>query len=142
MNEGGVLKSTKIAPNQGKRFSIVTCDLSPDANLSALAKLVNGADTPHRDEVKPGLMVELLADLGDKKPDTVQKMLGSVDGIDGANSRVFAKRGVIAVKLSGGPKLTLDDILTSLDKAGIKARLAEIPAKAAPAADADKPKDA
>ena len=60
------------------------------------------------------------------------------EGVDGENSRVFAKRGVIALKLAGGPKLTLDGILDSLGKAGIEASLAKIPVPAKPADDAKK----
>lgn len=92
-----------------------------NGDLSKLADAVNKALTPHRKQVKPGVSIELAAKLDKKSAAAALKALESVAGVDAKNSTIDVKRGIIAVRLTGGKTLTVDTIVAALKKAGVAA---------------------
>jgi len=121
--DGGLTAHTKVAPNAGKGYVIVSGKFGHDSNLSSLAKLLNDASTPHREQAKPGVMLELFAKLTEADQKKVAAALADIPGVDAEGSKVDAKRGVISVRMTGEGKLTANGLIAQLKKAGIAAEI-------------------
>jgi len=113
-----VTKLSKIPPNKGRGYVIVSGQLQ-DGNLSKLAEAVNKALTPHRDQVKPSVSLELFAKLDKESAAAAKKALEDIEGVDAKKSTANLKRGVLAVRLTGGKSLTVSTIVAALKQAGI-----------------------
>lgn len=120
--EAGVQEASKIPPNRGRGYVIVRGVLEEGADLGALAKVVNEADTPHKSQAAPGLALELFAKLEKKSAAAALKALEELHGVDAQASQADPRAGIISVKLSGDEKVTVADILDALKKAGVDAR--------------------
>ena len=94
-----------------------------DADLAALAKAVSGARTPHREQAPPSVALELVAELDDRSAAAAKEAIGGLKGVDAKRSTADAKRGIISVRLTGDAKLTTNNVLATLKKAGIDARI-------------------
>jgi hypothetical protein len=121
--QGGVQNASKIAPNRGRGYVIVLGEIPEDHNLSLLAEAVDSADTPHKAQTHPAVALELIADLDEDSAAKALTILGKIKGVDAEGSSADAKTGVISVKLAGGEKLTVDDVLARLKEGGIAARI-------------------
>lgn len=130
--EGGAKNPSKVAPNRGKGHVIIVAEYAHDADLSPLAKAVVDAETPHRDQSKPGLAVELLAKLDDKTATAAKEVLAKLSGVDAKGSLVDTQRGALSVRLTGQGKVTTAGIIAELKKAGIEARVDAGPVQPAP----------
>lgn len=119
----GLKNSSKIAANGGQGYVIVYGDFAHSADLSKIATAVNGAQTPHKKISKPGVSLELFGKLSDETADKALKSLETIKGVDAAGSAVDAKRGVISVRLIGGEKVSVADIIAALQKDGISAKV-------------------
>ncbi len=102
---------------------MVTGTLAKNADLGAIAKVVNGTTTPHRAKSAPGLALVLFAKLDKKSAEASTKALGKVKGVDAKKSKADAKKGHISVKIAGKEKVTVANVLAALKDVGIKASL-------------------
>lgn len=123
LEEGGLKNVSKISPNVGRGHVIVLGDLAHAADLSPLAKAVNGAATPHRDQAKPGVSLEVFAKLDEKSADKALAALVKVSGVDAKGSKADLERGALSVRLNGEGKLSVEGLLASLKQAGIDAKI-------------------
>lgn len=120
---------SRIAPKTRGGLAIVRASLGPEANLGAVADAVHKAQTPHRKDVAPAIFVEVFLKLDEKSIKTALDALRSLKGVDAAGSKPDGG-DVLLVKLAGGHAVTVTEILGSLRKAGLDARMA-VPADAA-----------
>jgi len=122
--EGGVKKAGKIDPNKSKKGTRpvrIVGEIAADADLGAIAKAVNAANTPHKEKSPPGLALVLFAKLDKQSARAARKALRNVKGVDGKGTRANAKTGVISAKISGKEKVTVAIIVAALKEAGIEA---------------------
>lgn len=128
LEEGGAAAVSKIAPTAGRGFVIVLAGYKHDANLSPLAKAVNEAATPHRDQAKPGVALEVYAELTEANAPAAKAALAKVPGVAAEQIQTDLGRGTIAIGLTGEGSLAAVDILAALKQAGIEARIETGPA--------------
>ncbi len=121
--KGGLKKTSKIAPNRGRGYVIILAEFPYDADLGAVAKKVNQAITPHREQAPPGVSLELYAKLDKQSAKAALASLSKLKGVDGKRSAANVKRGVISVQLSGSAKISVNDVIASLKKANVDARI-------------------
>jgi len=121
--KGGLKKPSKIAPNRGKGYVIILAEFPYDADLGAVAKKVNQALTPHREQAPPGVSLELYAKLDKQSAQAALTSLSKLKGVDGKRSTANVKRGVISIQLSGSAKISVNDVIAALKKANIDARI-------------------
>lgn len=125
--EVGVKKLSKIPANQGRGVVIVSGEVAGDV-LGKAAVAISKAATPHKNQAPPSLSLEvLLPGLDEKSAAVARQALAKVDGVDAEKSKANTKLGVLAVRLAGGKNLTVTAILTALEKAGLKPKLAPVP---------------
>ena len=127
--QGGIKKPSKIAPNRGRGFVIVLGEFAHDADVSAVAKTVNKALTPHREQVAPGVSLELFAGTKGAKLDAAKataalEAITKLKGVDAKGSKVDPARGVLVVRLTGDGKLTVNELIATAKKAGVDTRVA------------------
>ena len=91
--------------------------------MAAVAKAVNAAYTPHKDQSSPGLTLLLLANLDDESAKTARSAIRKVKGVARKGSGASSKTGAIRVKISGEEKVTITNLLAALKEAGIEASL-------------------
>jgi len=120
---GGVAGASKISPNAGRGYVIVLGKFDHDDNLSAVAKVVNAADTPHRTQAPPGVALEVFAKLDEASAKKSKEVLAKLPGVDSENSQSDVKRGVISVRLTGEDKVSVKQILAALAQADIEAKV-------------------
>ncbi len=125
----GVKNLSKIPPNKGRGHVIVAGDVA-DGELGKLAAAVNQALTPHRDQVKPSVSLELFVKLDKALAAAAFKALAAVDGVDAKSSRADLQRGVLAVRLAGGKSVSVAGITSALRQAGLSASVATATAAA------------
>ena len=119
----GLKNASKIAANAGQGYVIVYGDFAHTGNLSKVATAVNGAQTPHKKISKPGVSLELFSQVSEDTAEKALKSLEKIKGIDAAGSSVDTKRGVISIRLKGGDQVSVADIIDSLKKDGITAKV-------------------
>jgi hypothetical protein len=118
--QGGVKVASRIAPNRGKGHVIVLAEIPADADLGALAKAVQNADTPHKDQVAPALALEVFTNARDQEAaDKAREALKAVEGVDVEGSVVNVETGAMGVKLTGEAAVTVDAVVKALDEAGL-----------------------
>jgi copper chaperone CopZ len=119
--QGGVENVSAIRPNKGEGPVVVMGELAEDGDLGALAKTVNTAATPHRDQSAPGVALVLFAKLDGQSAQTAVKAISEIKGVDAKGSKADPKKGEISVKIAGDEKLTVPALLAALNRAGIEA---------------------
>ncbi len=118
--------ATRIDPtksDKGKKPVRVVGELTKDADLAAVAKAVNAANTPHKDQSPPGLTLVLFAKLDDESAKTARSAIRKVKGVAGKGSGASSKTGAIRVRIAGEEKVTITNLLAALKEAGIEASL-------------------
>lgn len=113
----------------GRGHVIIEGQLSHTANLSSFASTINAADTPHKGQVKPGLMLEVFCKIDKKSAKTALDALGKVKGVDVKGSITNLNLGTLGVRLSGKDKVSVTDILAALKTAGVQPRIVTTPEK-------------
>ncbi len=123
LDEGGVKNATALTfvEGEGDRPVRIEGEITDDTDLSEAADLVNGADTPCKGVVAPGLSLVLFAELDKALSEKAIEALGEIEGVDAEKSSTDAEEGEISAKIKGGDKVTLADILEALKDAGIEA---------------------
>lgn len=125
LEEAGLKNIGKILPNKGKGPVSITADIAQDADLAAIAKKVNAAETPHRKESPPRFTLVVfapkLASFNDRK--TAIDSLGQVKGVDAKKTRIL--KGRIFVRITEKGKVTTAKILAALKKAKINVTLTQ-----------------
>ena len=94
--------------------------MAEKADLGKIAQAVNQAKTPHRSQAAPGLAVVLFADLDKDSAKAAVAALGKIKGVDGKGSQADPKKGELSVKIAGGEKVTVTNIVAALKNAGIE----------------------
>ena len=97
----------------GKAPVRVSATIAEDANLAALGGAVNGADTPHKAQNAPGVALVLFGKLDQESAKAAVAALGKLEGVDAKGSTADAKKGEIGVKLAGGKKVQVGDIVAA-----------------------------
>lgn len=116
--------SEKIEPNSsGPSRVLVSC--SEDCDLGAAAAKVNEAQTPHAAKVPPKLTLVLFAPLNEQAASSAIAACKKIEGVEGESCRAQPDKGEIQLTISGEKKLTLAQILSALQDAGIKAQTTE-----------------
>jgi copper chaperone CopZ len=132
LKEAGAANASRIAPNRGKGFVIVLAELAADADLGALAKAVNEADTPHKAQDPPALALEVFTNARDEEAgQKARAALKSIDGVDAEASTVNLETGAVGARITGEAEVSVDAIVKALDEAGLEP---EIRVAAEPAA--------
>ncbi len=103
----------------------MTGEIISDADLAVIAKAINSAETPHRDQSPPGLSLVLFAKLDKESAVAARKALAKVKGVSRKETRANVKKGQISVKISGEAKISTATILTALKDAGIEASISQ-----------------
>ena len=104
--------------------SRVVTEVDTDLDLSATAKKVNEAKTPHSDKGHPpGLSVTFFAKLDKDSAKKAEEAAGKVKGVDSKDTKADAAKGEIRVRIKGDEKVTFPDIQKALKDAGIEAKL-------------------
>jgi hypothetical protein len=132
LSQNGVKDASKLSPNAGAGYVIVMGGFSHDGDLGALAKAINGADTPHRNKTLPGLSLELFAKLDEKSAAAAISALEKIDGVDAKGSATDLERGAISVRLKGDKKVSVNAIVAALAKNGVEAKVVSGVAESAP----------
>jgi hypothetical protein len=139
--KAGVKNATKLAANRGRGYVIVLGEIDGDLDLGELAATIDGADTPHKAQSKPGVALELFAPLDEASAQTALAALAKVKGVAAKGSKADIGSGTLSVKLAAGQPATVDIIVTALKDAGIDAQVVtEAPASEEKPID-DKPAD-
>ena len=125
--------SDKIEPNStGPSRVLVTC--SADCDLGAAAAKVNEAQTPHKAKVPPKLTLVVFAPLTEQSATSAVAACKKIEGVDGNGCQAQADSGEIQITISGEKKLTVAQILSALQEAGIKAQTSKSQSDKAPKA--------
>ncbi len=125
--------TSEIKPNQGVAPVLVQGEIEADADLIKLGTAVNEAKTPHAKQTPPGVALLVFGKLDETSSSVALESLAPVKGVDSKSSKADAKEGQISVKLSGknddddddDATLSIADILTALEKAGILVSLSK-----------------
>ena len=112
---------------------LVQGEIEADADLIKLGTAVNEAKTPHAKQTPPGVALLVFGKLDETSSSVALESLAPVKGVDSKSSKADAKEGQISVKLSGknddddddDATLSIADILTALEKAGILVSLSK-----------------
>ena len=128
LSQSGVKNASKVPANRGRGHVIVLGELDGDFDLSTLATAIGGAETPHKKQAPPGVALEVVASLNEKSAESALAALAEIKGVDAKASTADVETGVISIKLSGDEKLTVDDVLSALEKADIDAQIVTEPA--------------
>jgi hypothetical protein len=117
--KAGVRNASKVAANRGRGYVIVLGEIDGDLDLGDLAARIDGADTPHKAQSKPGVALELFAPLDDASAKTALATLAKVKGVAAKGSKADIGSGTLSVKLAAGQPATVDSIVAALKAAGI-----------------------
>jgi hypothetical protein len=126
LNAKGV-KGT-VHESKGKPAEFTT-SVDATTDLSALASAVSAVSTPQKSTAPPTLCVVVFASLTKDSAQHVLDQLATVPGIDAKNSKADVEAGELRVRISGDAKVTLTDISTAVQSAGVTAQLTK-PGKA------------
>ena len=117
--------SSKIVPNKDEVPVTVTGTIAAGADLGTATKIVNGARTSHRLQSPPGFALMVFSKLDKKTVDAATKALDNVKGVDARALKADVKKSQISVTIAGTDKVTIADVLTALEDAGVNASLAK-----------------
>ena len=117
--------SSKIVPNKDEVPVTVTGTIAAGADLGTATKIVNVARTSHRLQSPPGFALMVFSKLDKKTVDAATKALDNVKGVDARALKADVKKSQISVTIAGTDKVTIADVLTALEDAGVNASLAK-----------------
>jgi copper chaperone CopZ len=123
LSKAGVKNASKVAANRGRGYVIVLGEIDGDLDLGELAASIDGADTPHKAQARPGVALELFAPLDDESAKAALTALAKIKGVAPKGSKADTNTGTLSVKLAAGQPATVESIIAGLKDAGIEAQV-------------------
>lgn len=122
LGECGFKIADTLTPNKDGPVQVqATCQ--GECDLAACSAQVKEAKTPHRAQSPPSVALVLFSKLDEKSAQDALTACRKIKGVDGAACKADPKTGEIQVKISGGQKITPQQITQALSEAGIQAHL-------------------
>jgi hypothetical protein len=112
----------KVAPSK-EDPSRTVAEADKELDLGAAAKKVNEAETPHKAKVAPALSVVLFGKLDKDSAKKAEEELGKVKGVDAKETKAYADKGEISVRIKGSDKVKTADLVDAAKKAGVEVTL-------------------
>lgn len=114
--------ASKFEPNpDGPTQVVVSCPAGCD--LSACASKVAECKTPHRHESPPRLCLVMFAKLDEMSAKEAVSACRKLKGVDGAACKADIPKGEIHVKLTGGQKVTPEQLIQAFRESGVQVQL-------------------
>jgi hypothetical protein len=118
LTDDGIKLDGALVPAPGEPVNIVGTAMKT-MDLSALVTKIHDAQTPHRSEHAPALMLGVFNENKNQKAEEVTAALKKITAIDSAASTYNNKTGQIDLAFTGKTKITFDELMAQLKSNGL-----------------------
>jgi hypothetical protein len=110
--------NAKVESSPDKPYRL-TAKIRPNMDLGAVGQAVRDANTLEKTKNPPSLDLVLFGKLDQSASEKAMGVLAKIKGVDVKDSKIDTSAGEIQVRISGGAKLTADQIHRALLDAGV-----------------------